>query len=214
MRGKYICIEGADGSGKTTLVNALSEVIDGREQRFPSDGHVGRVIRSALRGEIELDPRSFLYLFCADGFEQQPFIEVALAAGAHVLCDRHPTLSGRIYQKQHHKEPRIEAVYGAANGDGLRFPDFLFVLDAPGELLFRRAQTREKYKDVVFEQSKVSYFESVRQDYLKLADKYGAVVLDAELSIEKLVGFISIYVESHSAQTTQSIADRFDNDCG
>ena len=214
LRGKYICIEGADGSGKTSLVDALSAEIDGAEQRFPSQGPIGSLIRSALMGKTSLPAKAFLYLFCADGFEQQPAIERALAAGYHVLCDRHPTLSGRVFQLEHHEAQEIEAVYIAAQRDGLLMPDLLVVLDAPADVLLARMKAREKYKDVVFEKDDIGHVELIRQRYWELGKRFNGVIADAELPLAQLVTIVKHYLDDRTPQTTTLAERHFGNDCG
>lgn len=214
-RGKYICIEGVDGSGKSTLVAELIiELGLAAGQTFPSGGRIGSLIRSALRGDSELPSKAFLYLFCADGFEQQAGIEERLESGFDVVVDRHPTMSGRVFQLEHHAVQEIEAVYGAADRDGLLRPDHLFILDAPADVLMTRMKSREKYKDVVFEKDDIKHVETIRQRYLQLADRFGGVVLDATRSIKELAADIRIVVNSNKKVTAARESQRQRNECG
>ena len=189
MSGKYICIEGPDGSGKSTLCSNIFTKLgpDRAEQkRFPSDGTVGTIIREALMGRFVIDQRAFLYLFAADGIQENESIAATLAKGEHVICDRHPTLSGRIFQPEHHELEDIEAVYEAAANDGIAMPDALFVIDVPVATSLQRMASREKYKDVVYEKDDTEYMERLRQRYLDLAKRFGAVVLNGRDSMDEL----------------------------
>ena len=70
-RGKFIALEGIDGSGKSTqigrLVQRLAERgINCRATREPTDRPVGALIRQALTGQTTLDPRVIAALYAAD----------------------------------------------------------------------------------------------------------------------------------------------------
>jgi len=196
-RGKYICIEGNDGSGKSTLVRCMMQHLTNRgspaaHRWFPSDNMVGALIRSGLRGDVVLNPRSYLYLFCADGLQENSSIERELAAGVTVICDRHPTLSGRVFQVDLHTEELVNQTYDAASNDSqsILVPDFLFIIDIPSEVSLARMQRREKYRDVVFESEDTARIETLRQRYLALAKLTGAVVMDGERPVPELVSAI------------------------
>jgi len=195
MRGKYICIEGPDGSGKSTLAKSLVQHISelggqATYRWFPSDNPVGSLIRSGLRGENELSQKAYLYLFCADGLQANKQIEENLANGCHVICDRHPTLSGRVFQPDHHNLEDIENVYSAASEDGILNPDVIFVLDVPPEVSLERMRGRAKYKDVVFESDDLAKVRELQGRYLKLAVRYGATIVSGELPTEELIHFV------------------------
>lgn len=189
-RGKYICFEGGDGSGKSTLALAVFDKLGAAKaamKRFPSDGYVGGLIRQGLMGKAELDSKAFLYLFAADGLQEELSIKNTLEfEGRHIICDRHPTLSGRVFQPEHHPESHIEAVYNSAAADGISMPDHLFVLDIPTEVALERMRARDKYADVVFEKMDVGYVERLRGRYLALAERFAGTVLDGTMLTEEL----------------------------
>lgn len=196
MRGKYICIEGPDGAGKSTLANAIVTTLNTQGQEstyrnFPSDGPMGRLIRQGLRGELALDQKVYLYLFCADGLQQNQDIESMLQLGVHVICDRHPTMSGRVFQLDHHSFNQIETVYDSSTVDGVLPPDSLFVVDVPAEVTLARMRSREKYKDVVFESEDIEKVKDLRCRYLELARRYKATLLDGTWPTIDLVGQVT-----------------------
>lgn len=187
-RGKYICLEGGDGTGKSTLAEALFRRIEGSAKlRFPSDGHVGKMIREGLMGIRVLNEKSYLYLFAADGLQEETEIQELLGEGRDVICDRHPTLSGRVFQPKHHPKEHIESVYNSAAVDGISMPDYLFVLDLPVEESLARMAAREKYKDVVFEEDDIGKLEKLRERYHDIAYRFNGTLLDASKKTEDLV---------------------------
>ena len=192
MRGKYVCIEGTDGSGKSTLARSICQYLEDRGRSavyrwFPSDNPVGALIRSSLRGDVLLDQKAYLYLFCADGLQANGEIEHHLELGRHVICDRHPTLSGRVFQVDHHEVEIVDQIYDFATDDGVLVPDYLFVLDVPADVSLARMEKREKYKDVVFESDDLERIAELRRRYMVLADRYNATILSGELDPEALI---------------------------
>ena len=98
-RGKFIVLEGIDGSGKRTqlemLVRAFAERgISCKQISFPRyDGFFGKLVARFLNGEFgELDAVDAHFsslLYAGDRLEAKPEIEADLAAGRTVLCDRY-----------------------------------------------------------------------------------------------------------------------------
>ena len=192
-RGKYICFEGGDGSGKTTLCAALCERLGDKAvaKCFPSDGVVGSLIRQGLMGSAPIESKPFLYLFAADGLQEELWIQDQLEEqGKHVICDRHPTLSGRVFQLEHHSTEQIEAVCGASAFDGISMPDVLFVVDIPADEALWRMKGRDKYFDAVFEKFDTSHIEKIRDRYLGIASRFGATILDGTKPMSELVDLV------------------------
>ncbi len=104
-RGRFIVLEGIDGSGTTTQAHALVRALEAGGERAlytrePSDGPIGRYIRTILRGEVEHSSgeRTIAALFAADRLDHwDREIGPALDAGTHVVCDRY-VLSSLAYQ--------------------------------------------------------------------------------------------------------------------
>lgn len=101
-RGKYIVIEGSDGTGKTTQMNMLRDYLEqkGRvvhitsEPADPSDDAeplpIARNLRKLIKnGDIERTPETNLLLFTAARIEKwRHEIEPALQQGRYVLSSR------------------------------------------------------------------------------------------------------------------------------
>jgi dTMP kinase len=92
--GKFITIEGMDGSGKTTQVNNLVESLNRKGikavfTKEPTDGEIGKMIRTILAGKVKIPPVAFQYLFVADRAVHQEEIIRELKKGTYVICDRY-----------------------------------------------------------------------------------------------------------------------------
>jgi dTMP kinase len=98
-RGKFIAIEGIDGSGKRTQIDLLSRAFDARglpyvRCSFPRyESSFGRLVARFLNGEFgrleAVDAHLSALLYAGDRFEARAELEAALAAGKMVLADRY-----------------------------------------------------------------------------------------------------------------------------
>jgi dTMP kinase len=99
VRGKFIVLEGIDGSGKRTQIEALAREFGRRgmalsQISFPNyGGFFGKLVAQFLNGEFgplaAVDPHFSALLYAGDRLESKPAIESALAAGKIVLADRY-----------------------------------------------------------------------------------------------------------------------------
>lgn len=105
-KGEFIAFEGVDGSGKTTTMRAVEDMLRAQGYRVhstcePSGGPIGQMVRSKL---MEPKPREFTIedwlerelLFFADRISHVRALEEVLADSDYVLCDRY-ILSGLVY---------------------------------------------------------------------------------------------------------------------
>jgi dTMP kinase len=98
-RGKFIALEGIDGSGKRTQLDLLSGELDARGLNtfrisFPRyESFYGKLVGRYLNGEFgvldAVDPHLSALLYAGDRLEAKPEIEGALSAGKIVLADRY-----------------------------------------------------------------------------------------------------------------------------
>ena len=98
-RGKFIVLEGIDGSGKRTQIELLARALASSgmafiQVGFPNyEGFFGNMAAQFLNGEFgpldDVDPHFSAMLYAGDRFESKPDIESALASGKAVLADRY-----------------------------------------------------------------------------------------------------------------------------
>lgn len=179
MPGLFITFEGSEGCGKSTQVRRLQARLeaDGASvlpTREPGGTPVGETIRDLLQHQqagVGMSSEAELLLFAASRAELvRKVIEPALEAGTHVISDRFYD-STAVYQGEARGLGR-EAVEGVTRlATGGRRPDITFLLDLPVETVFARLKLRsgDRGKFDRFEALPTSFFEHVRQAYLKLA---------------------------------------------
>lgn len=102
MQGKFIVLEGPDGSGTTTHSALLAEKLkkEGRDVVLtaePTKSAIGLFIRAQLKAKSIDSPSALQLLFCADRAAHiETVIRPALAAGKTVISDRY-VISTLIY---------------------------------------------------------------------------------------------------------------------
>lgn len=95
QRGKFIVLEGVDGSGKSTQARMLAEELRARGvDCLLTAEHtrvgVGRLIEKTVRGKLDLGAVALQFCFVADRVEHsRTVIEPALKQGRWVVCDRY-----------------------------------------------------------------------------------------------------------------------------
>ncbi len=154
MTGVFVVIEGIDGAGTTTQCEryvASLEAIGKRAlaTREPSDGPIGKLIRSMLRREIAERSREsremMALLFAADRLDHNlSEIDRALAEGAVVVSDRY-ALSSLAYQSAAagNADTNDERVAWIRSlNQFARRPDVTLVVDVPAEEAHARRKRR------------------------------------------------------------------------
>lgn len=142
-RGRFIAIEGIDGSGTTSQTRALGQWLGQRghavlETREPSRGAIGTLIRQRLSvAAAPLEPAALALLFAADRLDHiASEVEPALAAGSVVLSDRY-VLSSLAYQALDCDAAWVREINARAPR-----PDLTLLIAVPVEVAFARVQRR------------------------------------------------------------------------
>ena len=182
MRGKFITLEGPEGSGKSTqaktLIQRLAERgIDAIYTREPGGTALGEAIRNILQhnqaGEAPCERAELLLFEASRNQLVERVIRPNLEKGIWVICDRFMD-STTAYQGYGRGLPveEIQAINRFTANNLL--PDLTLLLDlevATGfERITKRYLVRGESADR-FEQEERSFHERVRAGYLKLAQQ-------------------------------------------
>jgi dTMP kinase len=177
VRG-FITFEGIEGSGKTTQIGLLHDVLRKRGvdvllTREPGGTPMGDRVRALLLDSTSvISPSCELLLYAAARAEHLAIlIRPALEAGRTVLCDRF-TDATYAYQGYGRGLPLdlIEAVH--ALPPLASTPDRTVLIDLEPGTALRRARKRESSKAVDesrFEREAAAFHERVRLGYLEIA---------------------------------------------
>ena len=169
-RGRFITIEGGEGTGKSTLVAGLRTVptlAGALFTREPGGSPGAEEIRTLLvTGEPDRwDAMTELLLLNAARRDHvRCTVEPALAAGRDVICDRYLD-STRAYQGARGVDPSLIDMLHART-IGLT-PDITLLLDAPAEIGLARAASRAGPDR--FERMGTELHETLRQSFLAQA---------------------------------------------
>lgn len=94
-KGKFIALEGIDGSGKTLQTQKVVSLLKKKGYKVistkePTDRVIGKFIKKdILTGKVKLPPVAIQYLFSADRSDHQKEIEDYLKKGYVVVTDRY-----------------------------------------------------------------------------------------------------------------------------
>jgi dTMP kinase len=177
-----IAIEGLDQSGKETQARHTRTRIEqaGRKVNalsFPDYGTpIGQEIQRALHGEREFGPDVMQLLYVANRYEYKPRLDLWLAQGHVVVCDRYRASSVAYGEAQGLDPAWLDEIQRH-----LPAPDTTILLDiAPETAARRKATGRDRYE------RDLSLLARVRESYRRQAREHRWIVIDAELSKDEV----------------------------
>jgi dTMP kinase len=202
LRGRFVVLEGIDGSGTTTQVARLAERLRSagvavRPTREPSDGPVGMLVRQVLAGRIVTPGgrapgwATMALLFAADRMDHvESEIEPFVSEGGVVVSDRYDA-SSLAYQ----------SVSRALEGDGgtaqaldwiralnhhARRPDLVVVVDVAPELAAerrrRRGEATQIYDRIEMQRALATFY----RDIARHMPEDRSVVIDGEGTVDEV----------------------------
>jgi len=173
--GRFIVVEGVDGSGKSTQIRRLCEALakNGQDPMAtcePTDGPVGVLIRKMLAGTLPVDQRTIASLFAADRTDHlvnpETGIKKLTDEGRTVICDRY-YFSSYAYHAQY-MDWVIQV--NSVNADILT-PDATLFIDVDPETCLSRIQARGGPLEIY---EKIDIMKAVRANYFKAFEKLKA----------------------------------------
>jgi len=201
-KGVFITFEGIEGAGKTTNIEYIANQIkkagyDVLLTREPGGTPIGESIREILisKNLPDMHPETeLLLMFAARAEHINTVIRPALEKKMWVLCDRF-TDASYAYQgagrglDMHKIDILKDFVQGSLK------PDITFLFDLPANIGLARAKSRGEADR--FEQQHVDFFNRIRNQYLRLAEKEPERfrLIHAEHNLEQVQQQIKIIME-------------------
>lgn len=199
-KGKYITIEGVDGSGKSTQVEKVAEhfrnkgknVILTREPR--KTGLIGDIVQKVLNKKLKISELALQYLFTTDRIlSQEEVIIPALKRGDVVISDRcfwSAVVYGildRTGGRYDYKEADFMLISHSILSMYHRFivPDYVFYLKIYLETSMSRIQKKDDVKEIYEDKEKLR---KVIEGYNWLSTKFAKeiVTIDGEESVDEV----------------------------
>ena len=193
-RGKYIVLEGPDGTGKGTQIERLKLRLEaaGKEVvmvREPGGTPMGEAVRGLLKdAKLDRTPEAEVFLFSAARAELAlRVIEPALKRGAWVISDRShlSTIAYQIFgHKRHDLAKMVKEITAHALGSTL--PDAAIILDIDPKISLARSKKRNAGESDRFDDMQEAFHKRVRKGYLDHAKAAKLPVVDAGRTIEEV----------------------------
>ncbi|MFO7636872.1 MAG: dTMP kinase [Clostridia bacterium] len=206
MRGFFISIEGLDGSGKTTQIEAIKKHLENKGLdviflREPGGTEIGEKIRHILldAGNKEMDPVAEMLLYAASRAQMvaQKVLPL-LEANKTVVCDRY--IDSSIAFQGYGRELDIEQVR-QVNMIAVRnlLPDLTLFIDVEPETSIGRRKSVSLTDRL--ENEPLEFHKKVYRGYQELCSRYPGrmVPVDGRLSSEEItaiaIGHINHLIE-------------------
>ncbi|MBQ2775369.1 MAG: dTMP kinase [Clostridia bacterium] len=203
MRGKFIVIEGLDGSGKGTQAALLIKYLASKGRKVfqtaePTESVTGGLIRDVLSGARQRTSSELAALFMADrvAHNVNPVngIEKTLEAGIDVICDRY-YYSSIAYQAV--GEDKQWVVDMNINCPSIRKPDVCIFFDVDPESCRKRLESGRVYLEI-FERD-IEQVQAIRARYHEafdlLKDSDNIVVVDAARAPQEVAADVEKIVD-------------------
>ena len=183
----YLAFEGIDGSGKSSLIKRLSELLSNQQienkiVREPGGTKVGEGVRELLLShDYEVDALTEALLFCSQRSQLiAEVIKPEVNKGIKILSDR-SAYSSVAYQGVG-RGLGYETIYQLNDIAVNSFwPEKVVLLDIDPKISLSRQKVADRIGS-----DKVDFFNKVREGYLRLADEFdnNFLIINAEEDLE------------------------------
>lgn len=178
MNDMYVCLEGIDGSGKSTQIAMLGEWLGAYGLEVlrvyePTESPPGQLIREMLTDSRATNPhfqRILGLLFAADRMILMDKIRDAEKQDKIVISDR-SFYSSLAYQDDPEWILEINRY--------IKKPDLVILLDVETDKVISRFEGKDHFENPEF-------LKKVRENYLELAQKHNFLVVNANNGVRKV----------------------------
>ena len=201
MEAKFITLEGIEGSGKTSSIKSITDLLDSKRisyvvTREPGGSSIGSELRSILLDpKTEISSEVELLLMLADRKDHvEKVILPNLETGNWVISDRFMD-SSIAYQGGGRKLDK-KMIDSFSKNLNLPNPDLTLLFDVPVEISLSRVKARGELDR--FEQEKLDFHNRIREAYLELAGQNvnRIQIIDSSREIELTLKSVEHIIEN------------------
>ena len=197
MQGKFITLEGIEGSGKSTNLVTIKSILDQYKidyvlTREPGGGPLGPHLRKLLLDKDQsISPSVEMLLMMADRKDHvDNLINPNLDKGIWVISDRY--LDSTIAYQGGGRQLDIDLITSLSASLKLPTPDFTLLFDLPVDVALERAKERSELDR--FEREPKDFHSRIRESYLELASTNHRIkTIDSSKDFES----VSLQVENY-----------------
>ena len=197
MQGKFITLEGIEGSGKSTNLVTIKSILDQYKidyvlTREPGGGPLGPHLRKLLLDKDQsISPSVEMLLMMADRRDHvDNLINPNLDKGIWVISDRY--LDSTIAYQGGGRQLDINLITSLSASLKLPTPDFTLLFDLPVDVALERAKERSELDR--FEREPQDFHSRIRESYLELASTNHRIkTIDSSKDFES----VSLQVENY-----------------
>ncbi len=193
-KGCFIVFEGPDGSGKSTVSQAVYEILKAEEwdvvlTREPGGSRIAEEIRNLILNpqNTEMDARTEALLYAASRRQHlKEKVLPAVAGGKIVICDRFvdSSLAYQAYGREIGLQPVVDINEFAIEG---YHPDLTIFLNIDAQTGLQRLANRKELDRL--DQESLEFHQKVFAGYQEILanTKQNYVIVDASQSVEAVV---------------------------
>jgi dTMP kinase len=211
VKGIFVTFEGPDGSGKTSVLNSVVEMLNQTSKkndyiltREPGGNRISEDIRGIVLDprNTEMDEKTEALLYAAA--RRQHLVDTILPAlneGKLVLCDRFVDSSLAYQGAGRHIGVYQVAKINEFATDGLQ-PDLTFYFDIEPEVGLARIKNHRQDEVNRLDQESLQFYEDVRAQYLCLAreNPKRIIKIDARKSLADVTAQVLALLENKLAE--------------
>lgn len=209
--GKFITLEGVDGSGKTVQANLLSEFLSKNgikniHIREPGGTPLGEKIRSEILVNQDIDPLTSVFMFFAARNELlRKVITPALTEGTWVICDRFYD-STLVYQGIL-EGVDVEGIMQIKDITmGAFEPDLTLVFNIPPSVALERVRFRAS-DNTKYDSMDLAKYEQITEGYKKICEifRFRCAILKSNKDAQKVFEEVKNLLQERFPSSLQAV---------
>lgn len=192
MKAKFITLEGIEGSGKTSSLKSITDLLDKKNisyivTREPGGSSIGKELRAILLDpDTEISPEVELMLMLSDRKDHvEKIILPNLEKGNWVVSDRF--MDSSIAYQGGGRQLDKKLIISLTDYLNLPQPDLTLLFDLPVEVSLSRVKARGELDR--FEKEELEFHKRIRNTYLDLAKNNSnrIKIIDSSKKIESML---------------------------